>query len=277
MNADFSFACPFYSRRFALCLLGLCVATLIVTAVADGQVEGFTEPFRSIELSSDESGAIASLHVEEGDFIEKNAIVCKLDTSVQEIQVEIARHLAESTSQLKAAQETYQKRLAINNRIKELLNKGHATDSELLRSDMELSIANARLLSAREDLQVRKIEHQRALIQLQRRTIHAPFAGVVSKVHRREGEFLSPLHPEVVSLIQIDRLLARFNVPSSQVGAFEPGRQFELELYSGEKVIGTVYSIGVRTEAQSGTVEIKLVIDNADGDLRAGEMLTLKI
>ena len=277
MKSNSILACPFFNNN-ASWFIGFCVALLLLTAAAaSAQIEGFTEPFRKIELSSDETGAIATLSVEEGQFIGENDIVCKLDNSVQAIQVEIAKHLADASSQVKVAEETFKKRGAIHKRIHKLLAKGHATDSELLRSEMELSIAKARFLSAKEDEQVRQIEYRRAILQLERRTIRAPFAGVVSKIHKRAGEYISPMHPEVVSLIQIDRLIAKFNVPSSQARIFEPGKTFELTMVNGESVKATVYSVGVFTEAQSGTVEIKLVVENAEHAIRAGEFITLNI
>ncbi|MEM9413649.1 MAG: efflux RND transporter periplasmic adaptor subunit, partial [Planctomycetota bacterium] len=237
----------------------------------------FTEPFRRIDLSSDESGAIATLMVDEGDQIQKDDVVCNLDTSVQEIQVEIAKHMAESKSSVVAAEETYEKRQAIDKRITELQQNGHATDSEKIRSDMELSIAKARYLSAVEDFKVREIEYRRALMQLERRTIRAPFSGTVSKIHKRVGEFLSPVHPEIITLIQTDQLIAKFNVLSAQVANFEVGKKFQLHMINGKTVEATVYRIGVLTEAQSGTIEVKMLIENKNGEIRAGEFLTLEI
>ena len=48
-------------------------------------------------------------------------------------------------------------------------------------------------------------------------------------------------------------------------------------LESGETVTGEVYIVGVETDPQSGTVEIKLVIDNSNFDIRSGENVTLNI
>ncbi len=156
-------------------------------------------------------------------------------------------------------------------------SKGNATEGELIRSEMELSIAKAKYLAAKEEATVRQIEYERAIVQLDRRTIRAPFAGVVSKIYRYEGEFLSPLHPEILMLVRVDRILATFNVPSSQIRVFQPGKEFNLELNNGSSVVGTVFSIGVQTDAQSGTVKVKLVIENPSNDIRAGEICTLNI
>jgi RND family efflux transporter MFP subunit len=277
MNTKSIWICPFFQRHGLAWLGGAAVISLLFATAVTGQFEGFSEPFLQIDLSSDEAGAISELRVEEGSFVDQNDVICKLDSSVQEIQYQIAKQTAESTSAVWAAEQAFLKRQSIHQRLQALKQDGHATDSELLRSDMELSIAQARFLSAKEEAQIRTLEQRRAMIQLDRRTVRAPFSGVVSKVHKRAGEFLSPLHPEIVTLIQVDRLLARFNVPSTQIGVFSPGKSFQLQLVDGTKVEATVFSVGVFTEAQSGTVEIKLVIENQNLNLRSGEFLVLEI
>lgn len=176
-----------------------------------------------------------------------------------------------------AAKENFEKREQITQRIKQLVAGGHATESEIMRSEMELRISKARFMTTKQDAKVREIEYRRALMQLERRTIRAPFSGVISKIHKHQGEFISPLHPEIVTLIQVDRLIAKFNVPSSQVDVFRNQEVFQLTTANGKTIEARVHSIGVFTEAQSGTVEVKLSIDNSDGELRSGEFLTLDI
>ena len=249
----------------------------MLTAVADAQIDGFTGPFRSIELSSDETGSIAVLDVEEGDEVKADQVVAKLDTRVQELQLEIATQQANTKSQITAAEQALKKRRSIANRLNELNARGHASQSEIIRSEMELSIAEAKYLAAKEEQVVRGIEARRAKVQLDRRTIVSPFDGVVSKVHAREGEFLSPVSPEVVTIIQVDKLLATFAIPSSQIKEFKVGKEFNLEMEDGRTIVAEVYRVGVSTDAQSGTVEVKMVIDNQMQDIRSGEILTLNI
>jgi len=268
---------PNFFNRLVTIFVGFCIAVLMFAAIAEGQIDGFTEPFRMIQLSSDETGSISVLEVEEGDSVSEGDVVAKLDGRVQEIQLEVATHVAATTSQLVAAEQTLKKRREISQRLSQLKARGHASQSEIIRADMELSIAEAKVLTAKEDQVVREIEKRRAEVQLNRRTIISPFDGVVAKIHRREGEFLSPLHPEVATIIQVDRLLATFAVPSTQVGEFEVGKEFTLEMEGGGNVTGKVYRIGVQTDAQSGTVEVKLVIENSMGEIRSGEICTLNI
>ncbi len=241
------------------------------------EITGFTQPFRKIDLSSDETGAIASLSVLEGDRVAAGDIVAKLDCRVQEIQLQIAEKMAGSTSQRIAASKSLKKRQAISQRIALLRQQGHASESEIIRADLELAIAESKYNVAVEDAAIREIEAKRAAVQLERRTITAPFNGLIAKIHSREGEFLSPLHPEICSIVQVDKLLATFNVSSDQAQQFTVGQSYELRLANGETISAEVYLVGVETDPQSGTVEIKLVIENSDYNIRSGENVTLNI
>ena len=241
------------------------------------EIEGFTQPFRKIDLSSDETGAIAALAVREGDRVEAGDVVANLDSRVQDIQLQIAKKVASSTSQRSAAAKSLTKRRAISQRLAQMHSQGHASESEIIRADLELSIAESKYNTAVEEAGIREIEVTRASIQLQRRTITAPFSGQIAKIHSREGEFLSPLHPEICTIVQTDKLLATFNVTSDQAQHFAVGQSYELRMENGETVSGEVYIIGVETDPQSGTVEIKLVIDNSDFRIRSGENVTLNI
>lgn len=244
---------------------------------AAAQWDGFIEPFRQVDLASDESGAIFELRVQEGDPVEKNEVIAKLDDRLQKIQVNIAKNLSESVSQLEAAQRTLAKRKAIVQELKRLHDSGHAGEHEIIRAEMEYSIAQAKLASAQESLAIRSLEFERAELEMERRNIRAPFSGIVSKIHRNQGEYLSPLHPEVAKLIQIDKVLATFAVPSSQVENFQLDRPYKIEIGERRTVTGHVYRVGVQTDAQSGTVQVQLIIDNKDLSIRAGEPCVLRI
>ena len=244
---------------------------------SSSQVVGFTEPYKMIELSSDELGAIAEMFVAEGDFVTASTPIAQLDARVQELQLKIATQVASTKSELIGAEQILAKRRSILDRLRQLQAQGHAGDAEIIRAEMEFSIAESKVMSAKEGTAVRKIEMERAAMQLQRRSILAPFDGVVSKIHRKQGEYLSPVNPEVVTIVQIDRLMATFNVPSTQISMFEVGATHQVELANGNTVNAVVEKVGVVTDAQSGTVVIKLVIENADGNIRSGESVVLNI
>ena len=267
---------PFEPKLIGL-VVGLAIILYGAVLAAHGQVEGFIEPYRSVDLSSSETGIVQELAVEPRDIVQEGDVIARLDDRVQQVQVELAEHLLQSKSALLVAEKTYQKRVSIQNRVQELIRTNSASESELIRAEMEPTIAKSRLLSAQEEMVTRRIELKRTSTQLASRSVIAPFSGTVAKVHRREGEFISPAHPEVVTLVQLDRLIAKFNVPSSLVSSCKVGQEVEVSMADGTKLIAQIFSVGVQTDAQSGTVEVKLLIENPDGEIRSGEICTLNV
>jgi RND family efflux transporter MFP subunit len=262
---------PQFNLKQILLFLTVCGLFLFLSAVSFSQYDGFTEPFRTIELASDETGLIEQLMVDEGEAIEKDGAIARLSSDLQQVQFELASHLAQSNSGIIAAEQTLAKRQAIYDQLVDLRRKNHANENEVTRAALELDLAISKLQSANDEHVAREIEQRRALKQLEKRTIAAPFAGVISKIHHKEGEYLSPLRPEIVTLVEIDRLYATFNIPSSEVSNLKIGDIHTLDMGNGRTIKAEVNSIGVQTDAESGTVRIKLLIDNSDRNLRSGE------
>jgi RND family efflux transporter MFP subunit len=246
-------------------------------AETESVCEGFTEPIRKIDLASDEVGSIFELSVEEGQTIAKGDTVAKLDSRIQRVQLDIATQLAGNRSQLEAVAKEHKKRAEILDKLVELRSQGHASHSEVVRGEMELAISKSKLETTQAEIDVRELERQRAEVQLQRRTITAPFDGVVTKIHTREGEYLSPMNPNVLTLAQMDQLVIKFNVPTSKVSSFAVGQVYNVELSNGRTVMATVQQIGVEIDAESETVEIKFVIDNSKREFLSGEKAALAI
>ncbi len=255
-----------------VCVVVVCVAPRCVHA----QINGFTQPLREIELASDESGSIAELLVSEGERVSQDQVLARLDDRVQRLQVEAAAHLASSNSAMEAARQSLEKRKLINDRIAELTSNGNATASEMIRAEMEYTIALSRFMASQEESVSREIELRRAELMLERRLIRAPFEGIIATVHRRQGEYVSPLRPELVTLVDISKLLAVFNVASADLATLKSHEKLTITLQDDSKISGTLDVVGVQTDAESGTVQIKVLIDNSEGKLRSGEQCFLE-
>lgn len=261
------------ARLFTLTAL----VVLAFTASVQAQIEGFTEPFRSTELASEESGTIVKLHIAEGQSVKVGEPIATLDDRAQLLKVELAEHLAKSNSSLEAARQTLEKRDVMLQRLQQMREKGHAAESEIVRADLERTIAYSRFLAAEEESISREIDLRRGKFELERRTIIAPFDGVVEKIHRHEGEFLSPVKPEIVHLIQIDLLLAVFPIPSSQVQSLQTGQEITVKFDDGSSFLGTVQFVAPTTDAQSDTVQVKIMLNNSLGKLRSGQRCYLPL
>ena len=83
---------------------------------------------------------------------------------------------------------------------------------------------------------------------------------------------MAPNDPVLITIAKLDPLLANFSVPSSQLTAIRIGREVEVVIEaSGKRVRGVVDTISPVTDAGSGTVPIKVRLDNPKGLFRSGE------
>lgn len=259
-------------------VFALAVVLSVGSGTASGlQFDGFLQPYRQVEVASEETGILQELLVREGDRVEVATPVARLSSDAEQVLFELASHQAQSRGSLIAAEKTLQKRREVLAQIRRMHEQKNANESELLRASLELELAEARLIAARDEMIAHDYEAQSAKIRLARRTISAPINGVVSRLHCREGEYVSPVRSDIVTIVDVDRLYAVFNIPSNQASLFVNGRTFPVQCSSGVEVTATVESIGVAIDAESGTLEVKLVIDNASGQLRAGDACTLRL
>jgi len=238
---------------------------------AEGQsIDGFTQPYRSAAVSSEESGVIVALLVEEGDRVQRGDVIARLDDRVHQVQLELAEQRMNSTSELDAARLAFEKREAIHEQLLDLREQSHASQSELIRSELELAIARSKYLAAQEAAASREIEYRRSRILAEKRVIRASFDGIIAAIHIQEGEFVSPVNPEIATLVQIDTLLAVFNLPADNNPDLKLEQTVDVTFANGKNATGTVYRIGAVLDAESGTIPVKILIDNSSNQLRSG-------
>ncbi|MCU0960085.1 MAG: efflux RND transporter periplasmic adaptor subunit [Pirellulaceae bacterium] len=261
--------------------IGLACAALTLAGAGlarAAEYDGFTEPYRKVNVASVETGTIKSLEVREGARVEKGQVVARLDDDVYVALVAIADESMRAQGALKSAEAELNMRRERWEKLTVLRNQGHARQEEVERAYADVEIAEARVLSARELMEVKRLEYEKAKIQLARRAIVAPLSGVVSAVRKDEGEFVAPNDPYVAEIVMLDPLLATFSIPSREAAALEPGAAVQVFLDDAARfVAGEVDTVAPVTDAESGTVRVKIRITNLQGQFRCGERCTLQL
>ncbi len=240
--------------------------------------EGFTEPFRVVNVATTETGVVASVKVREGDFVKKGQELAKLDNDVHLTVLAIAAEQMKAAGRLQSAQSEFELQQNKLDKLTLLRENGHARQEEVERTRADVAIAKSQVLTIQEELAIRKLEHEKASLQLARRTIRAPLDGVITKSIKFEGEFVAPNDPVLFTIAKLDPLLANFSVPSSHLATIGIGREVEVVIEaSGNRVRGIVEMISPVTDAGSSTVPIKVRLDNSKGLFRSGERCLLEI
>jgi RND family efflux transporter MFP subunit len=239
-------------------------------------VEAFTEPYRDISVAASEMGTMSEVRVVEGAIVRQGDVLAVMDDEILRASLEVARRSMNAEGLLKSAQADLDMKIQEQDKLKQLRERDHASQQEVDRIQTEIRIAEARLLSVKEDLEVKHLEYRRIESQLKQRQVIAPMDGVISELSREAGEFVSPSDPTIARLVQLDPLLIVFSVPLSQRNEVEKDQVVELKLGADQiKAEGIVEYVSPTSDTSNSSVRVKVRLPNSDRQHQSGERAIL--
>lgn len=278
-------------HRRAWLLVFASVAVLSVPSLSTGQTnrnapdyaptmiyEGFTEPRYAIMVAATEIGRLNTVTVDVGDKVKQGQVIGQLEDALQASSVRIAKLQTEMVGELNATEAEAEMHKERTDKLRRLLKDGMARPDEVVRAETDMRIAVGRLAAAREQLELRKLELERHKVQLERRKVRVPMDGVISQVFRQPGEYITPSDPSIVRLLVIDKLFAVFSIPVEDTVEIEVGSPVQVILRSTASTIDAkITSIAPDIDGESGTVQVRVELDNRNGRWLAGDRCTLRL
>ncbi|MBZ0169533.1 Secretion protein HlyD [Candidatus Methylomirabilis lanthanidiphila] len=260
--------------------------------VANGTIEA-TE----VEVSSKLPGRLAQLLVEEGDQVQADQVIARLDTPEFEAETAQARAaLARAEAQLKELlagsrlQEIEEARANLQqaednlklarddwNRFDSLFREGATSAQERDRAKNRIEVAMSQVKAARERYELIRVgprpevieaaRHERdrakaalemAHVRLRDSTILAPLSAIVLTKRAEQGEVVNPGFP-IVILIDPDNLWLRVYIPESEIGLVGIGQQaaVTVDSFPNRRFDGKVVEISSKAEFTPRTVQTK--------------------
>ncbi len=253
--------------------LALLLATLLAPgAILAVEIDGFAEPYEEVRVAAPETGIIARIAVTEGQAVESGEVLAELDNRLLEGSLEVADARRKATGAIEAASADHDRKVRRLELLRGLLASGSARDEEVVRAEADALVAAATLQSAREEQHIAALEYERIRERMDYRTLRSPTAGVVTELILKEGEFVTSQEPWVLRVSRIDRLRVEVHVPVDQVGHFEAGGSVQVEFPQSQVTRqATVDYVAPIVDPKSGTIVVKLVVDNSALALRAGQ------
>jgi RND family efflux transporter MFP subunit len=269
-----------YATKVAalLILLSTCVISTAQSQQSQLVYDGFTEPKYDILVAANEIGRVENVYVTEGDLIRQGDVVAKLEDSLQAASVRISEHQSTMLGEIEAAKAEVAMHTARAQSIRELADDQMAPPTELARAEADLQLAQARHQSALETRGMRQLELERNRVQLERRKVISPDAGIVAHVFHQPGEYVTPSDPALIRLLVVDHLYAVFNVPVADLASMNVGDDTRVFLRGSQTNLNAqVFSIAPSIDGESGTVKVRCLIPNEDGLLRVGDRCTVHL
>jgi len=139
---------------------------------------GLVRPIDRIELKSKASGEVIDLPIEVGSYVQKGALIAKLD------QLQARTQLAQADADLAIAQAELS--LAIKNfeRRKELFGRDVISMRDQDQTELDLAVARGKLVQARSSL-------EQAEEQMTDTTILAPVGGLILQKYVERGQIIA--------------------------------------------------------------------------------------
>ena len=212
---------------------------------------GTVTAVQGVTVSADLPGIVEKISFESGRTVRKGDLLVKLDTSQEEAQLAAAAARRNLT------------RLNLD-RMKGLHESGVVS-----QSDYDRAVAEAQ----QNDAQVGEI---RATIE--RKTIRAPFSGLLGIRQVNLGQFLNAGAP-IVPLQSLRPVYVNFAVPQREMGRLRPGTTVQLKPEGGSEILaaGRITAVDSVVDPATRNVQIQATFDNADGRLRPGMFVEAQV
>ncbi|WP_104029443.1 multidrug efflux RND transporter periplasmic adaptor subunit VmeY [Vibrio jasicida] len=239
---------------------------------------GRIEAVEDTSITAQVSGYLEARHFDEGQMVEKGALLYSIEPSSFEAQVASAKAaLAQAKAALKKAELDHQ-------RGKNLLPRGSISQSEF-------DALTATLLGARAELEAANAQLKLAEVNLSYTQIRAPFSGRISDSKVSTGDLLSPSSGILTTLVSLDPVHTSFSVSERERltlgmdrikgdgSAESSGVEVQLELENGEyfEHLGQLDFLGNRINTQTGTIAMRALVPNPEQKLLPGQHIKVNL
>lgn len=274
-----------FQKCCAVKTLGLLALILMTQASADeaGLVsrrhafEGFTQPYRTIQLAAGDNGRVTVVNVKDGDTVKKGQLLLQLDTSVLEARRRIAQADVDASAKINRLQVEHEVQKRRLEQLKALEGQGRGSSEEILRGQADEQVALFNLKEAEEEKEKYKLRLKEIEADIAARHVTCPIDGIVTDVKREIGEFVSPSDPVVASVVDLSKLRAIFYLPTTTAIGLKKGDAALMQLVETRTVVeGRIEVVGQVTEAESGRVQVRVLIDNRQRKYRSGLRCVLR-
>lgn len=212
---------------------------------------GSVEAVKGVIVSADLPGIVERISFESGRAARTGDVLVQLETTQERAQLTAAEAQRDLT------------KLTLE-RVRGLRDKGVASQEEYDQISAEARQAESRA------------NEIRAMIE--RKTIRAPFDGVLGIRRVNPGQYLKAGDP-IVPLQSLRPVYVNFAVPQHQLSGLRPGMEVRLEAegMAGIEFAGRITALDAIVEETTRNVQVQATFNNLKGELRPGMFVEVRV
>lgn len=228
-------------------------------------ISGLLQPRHSVEIFAEVDGRVTEVGAEALDRVQADQLLFRMDPLLAEValkRAEAAEKRAESQSALASSNLNRDRGLANVNVASQAAldaSENAARQAEAARLEAEASIAEAR-------------------DRLAKKTVRAPFAGVLREFPVEVGEYVRA-GERVAELLDVEKLEITIGLNDTQIVSVEKGRPVNLrvEALAGEPFVGEVDAVGGALDQGTRKFPVRIEVDNTQGRLLPGMVAVIDL
>lgn len=235
---------------------------------------GYVVARRKATVAAEITGKVTDVLVDEGMVVHAGEILAKLDSTLAETDLALAKTKAEAAE---AARRAIAADLADAERIfartQSLSKRDFATEAELTRTEARVNVLRAQLAQAQAQLETAKLEAQRYGEVLDKHAIKAPFGGVVVDRSAQPGEMISPMsaggsftRTGICTIVDMGSLEVEVDVNEAFIGRVREGGAVRavLDAYPDWTIPAHVVAIVPTANREKATVRVRIGLGETD-------------
>jgi membrane fusion protein (multidrug efflux system) len=226
----------------------LFVGLLPLHGLSAEDIDGLTQPFREVRVSSPVQEIIAKIEVEEGTAVKQGQVLAQLRDEKEQADHERAMRIVEKREfDAKAAEALVAEKIT--------------SREKALEADIELKLARVDVRIAQQ--------------KIDEKVIKAPLDGIVTRKLKEVGESVDRVEP-LFEIVDVERLYLQFYVERSIAVRLQKDQEIQFWLTGdpAAKRQAKVDFVSPGADAASGLFRVKLLYDNADRAVQAGVRVT---
>jgi RND family efflux transporter MFP subunit len=239
------------------------------------QATGYVTARRQATVSAQITGTLIAVLIEEGDHVNKDQVLARLDDSAYKAALDTAVAQAAAAHALVAQ---FQAQLAQNLRdaareeslaTSGLVSTQLAEQARTLANSMRAQLGSQQKQAVSADAQV--VE---AKVNFDYCVVRAPFNGVITTKDAQVGEIISPFsagggftRTGIGTIVDMDSLEVDVDVNEAYIGRVKPDMSAEavLDAYPDWKIPAHVIAIVPAADRGKATVKVRVALEHKDG------------
>jgi len=237
------------------------------------EFKGVTEPVHEAILSSPVEGTVEKIFFQEGDWVEKDDTIIKLDRLEQELAMNLQYNIWKNTASLDESIIEEKNHKALYDSAKRLFETNRSVSKdELTQLKMKYEHSHYKRIELENKEKQELIQYEMTKEILEKRTLKAPINGIITNIFLNKGERCKS-NDRLLKLVDPRICYFKCNIEERFTSNICISMNVLLHIQVGKKILkknGKVIFISPVVDPASGLLKVKVEFENKNLLVRPG-------